>query len=152
MENPKKSTHNQNLYIMKNLLLVFALLCGSLSFSQGVVVTNNTQCVKYVRAEFVMPPPGCATSTASPSGWVALAPGATLNFGGTHISGTDRLLRITVTSGPPPTCVMIVLDNVLNTCWAGPVTGSGVECGCEDAIFYADITNDGYDNFLNIHY
>jgi hypothetical protein len=133
---------------MKQLLLVLGLFVGAISYSQGVFITNNTNEVQYVRANFTMP--DCSANTASPSGWIALAPNATLNIGGSNVNA--RLLHLNITGSSPGSSNILTLDNALSPCGTPPYSGLVVYNLPSGATCTADISTDGLDNYVNIHY
>ena len=131
---------------MKNLLLVFALLIGSIGFSQNLIVKNYTSCTKYVYAEWA--DGSCNAVPGAPGGWISIPPLGSINIT-TAAPGAGDLLRVRVTSAyMVETCEMIVLDNIFSPCWAGPITGTAHECMCGGTLYTADINSSMPGNHL----
>ncbi len=112
---------------MKNLFLLFALLLGSISFSQSIVITNTTACDKYVQVDWV--DNTCTGVPGSPGGWIVIPAGGMHNFT-TAVPAAGDLLRVLITSATPMTCPVLVLDNPVNPCWTGPTGGAAPDCKC----------------------
>ena len=94
--------------------------------------------------------PDCSANTTSPSGWIALAPNAILNIGGSHAQA--RLLHVVITSSSPGSSEIIILDSAISPYGKEPYTGTGIFTEVAGTTCIADISNDGWDNYINIHY